>query len=70
MKVEAAKIAATFRNSAFRPSKPDQSVWAEPRALEEDRLKALEAGADDFDTKPVDLKRLISKIEALAPSDV
>jgi DNA-binding response OmpR family regulator len=37
-------------------------------ALEEDRIKALEAGADDFDTKPVDLKRLISKIEALAPS--
>ena len=36
-------------------------------ALEEDRVKALKAGADDFDTKPVDLKRLLSKIEALLP---
>ena len=34
-------------------------------ALEEDRVNALKAGADDFDTKPVDLKRLIGKIEAL-----
>lgn len=34
-------------------------------ALEEDRIKALEAGADDFDTKPVDLKRLLYKIETL-----
>ena len=31
-------------------------------ALETDRQKALAAGADDFDTKPVDIKRLLDKI--------
>jgi DNA-binding response OmpR family regulator len=30
-----------------------------------DREKALEAGCDDFDTKPVDLARLLGKMEAL-----
>jgi two-component system cell cycle response regulator DivK len=30
-----------------------------------DREKAIEAGCDDFDTKPVDLARLLGKIEAL-----
>ena len=37
-------------------------------ALEEDRIRAMEAGADDFDTKPIDLKRLLEKIEALLGS--
>ena len=32
-------------------------------ALEHDRQKALDCGADDFDTKPVDFKRLLEKIE-------
>jgi DNA-binding response OmpR family regulator len=30
-----------------------------------DREKAMEVGADDFDTKPVELTRLLEKIEAL-----
>ncbi|HEY8993408.1 MAG TPA: response regulator [Lacunisphaera sp.] len=34
-------------------------------AMESDRQKALEAGCDDFDTKPVELPRLLLKIEEL-----
>lgn len=34
-------------------------------AMSGDREKATAAGCDDFDTKPVELARLIDKIEAL-----
>jgi CheY-like chemotaxis protein len=34
-------------------------------AMSGDRDKALEAGCDDYDTKPVELTRLVEKIEAL-----
>jgi two-component system cell cycle response regulator DivK len=34
-------------------------------AMEADRAGALEAGCSDFDTKPVDLDRLLRKIEAV-----
>ena len=34
-------------------------------AMAGDREKALDAGCDDFDTKPVDLPRLVGKIEGL-----
>ena len=37
-------------------------------AMEGDREKALAAGCDDFDTKPVELPRLLGKIRALAPT--
>jgi CheY-like chemotaxis protein len=34
-------------------------------AMEGDERKAREAGCDDYDTKPVDLPRLLEKIEKL-----
>lgn len=36
-------------------------------AMTGDKEKALAAGCDDFDTKPVELPRLLAKIQALAP---
>ena len=36
-------------------------------AMVGDREKAIAAGCDDFDTKPVELTRLLGKIQALAP---
>ena len=34
-------------------------------AMAGDREKAMEAGCDDYDTKPIELPRLLGKIEAL-----
>jgi two-component system cell cycle response regulator DivK len=34
-------------------------------AMATDRQKALEAGCDDYDTKPIELPRLLEKIEAM-----
>ena len=36
-------------------------------AMAGDRDKALEAGCNDYDTKPIELPRLLGKIEALLP---
>ena len=53
---------------ATTKAKEDQNLKDIPiialtaHALETDRQKALAAGADDFDTKPVDIKRLLEKI--------
>jgi two-component system cell cycle response regulator DivK len=35
-------------------------------AMAGDRERAMAAGCDDFDTKPIDLPRLLGKIKALA----
>ena len=37
-------------------------------AMDADRQRALEAGCNDYDTKPVDLERLLAKIAALLPA--
>jgi two-component system, cell cycle response regulator DivK len=34
-------------------------------AMASDRDKAMQAGCDDYDTKPIELARLLEKIEAL-----
>ena len=55
---------------ATRRLKADGATAAIPvigltaHAMEADRERCLAAGCDDFDTKPVDLPRLLEKIQA------
>ena len=58
---------------ATRRVKADPATQAIPvialtaHAMAEDKDKALAAGCNDFDTKPVELPRLLEKIKALLP---
>jgi two-component system cell cycle response regulator DivK len=49
-------------------TRPIRILALSAHAMSEHRDRALEAGCDDFDTKPVDLSRLLGKIEALLAS--
>jgi CheY-like chemotaxis protein len=56
---------------ATRQIKADPTTSAIPiialtaHAMSEDRERAISAGCDDYDTKPVEFPRLIGKIDAL-----
>jgi two-component system cell cycle response regulator DivK len=59
---------------ATRQIKADPATQSIPvialtaHAMAGDEQKALEAGCDDYDTKPIDLSRLLDKIENLLAS--
>jgi CheY-like chemotaxis protein len=59
---------ATRRIKADPDTKHIPVVALTANAMAGDREKAIAAGCDDFDTKPVDLPRLLGKIRALAPA--
>ena len=56
---------------ATRQIKADERISSIPvialtaHALSRDRDKALEVGCDDYDTKPIDLTRLLNKMQVL-----
>ena len=58
---------------ATRRLKADPATRAIPiialtaHAMAEDRDKAMAAGCDDYDTKPIDLQRLLGKIRKFVP---
>ncbi len=56
---------ATRRIKADAATKAMPVIALTAHAMTEDRAKALAAGCDDFDTKPVDLPRLLNKIDQL-----
>lgn len=57
---------ATRRIKAQTPALPIIALTA--HAMEGDERKAREAGCDDYDTKPIELERLLGKIRKLVPT--
>jgi two-component system, cell cycle response regulator DivK len=56
---------ATRRVKAGDATRDVPVIGLTAHAMSGDREKAIEAGCDEYDTKPIDLDRLIDKIERL-----
>ena len=56
---------ATRQIKADPATQPIPVIALTAHAMAGDEQKALQAGCDDYDTKPVDLKRLLGKIKNL-----
>ena len=56
---------ATRRLKAATATQSIPVIALTAHAMSSDRDKALEAGCDDYDTKPIELPRLLEKIETL-----
>jgi CheY-like chemotaxis protein len=59
---------ATRRLKADAATKDIPVIALSAHAMAGDREKALAAGCDDYDTKPIDFTRLRAKIQALLPA--
>jgi CheY-like chemotaxis protein len=54
---------ATRRLKADSPTRSIPVIALTAHAMPGDRERAIDAGCDDYDTKPVDFNRLVAKIE-------